>query len=99
MPTFLHIALRHFASATVLAGALAAIVGATAHAEPKAATKATDPPTLTTTIVYLTKDYQEPPPLSLVDKEVKDKGVQGARIALEEDNRTGRLLGQHYDLS
>ncbi len=98
MPTFLHIALRHFASATVLAGALAAIVGATAHAEPKAATKATDPPTLTTTIVYLTKDYQEPPPLSLVDKEVKDKGIQGARIALEEDNRTGRLLGQHYDL-
>ena len=55
-------------------------------------------PSLTTTIVYLTKDYQEPPPLSLVDKEVKDKGIQGARIALDEDNRTGRLLGQHYDL-
>ncbi|WP_072373109.1 ABC transporter substrate-binding protein [Hyphomicrobium sp. NDB2Meth4] len=55
-------------------------------------------PALTTTIVYLTKDYQEPPPLSLVDKEVKDKGIQGARIALDEDNRTGRLLGQHYDL-
>lgn len=55
-------------------------------------------PTLSTTIVYLGKDYQEPPPLSLVDKEVKDKGIQGARIALEEDNRTGRLLGQHYDL-
>ena len=55
-------------------------------------------PSLTTTIVYLTKDYNEPPPLSLVDKEVKDKGIQGARIALEEDNRTGRLLGQHYDL-
>ena len=55
-------------------------------------------PSLTTSIVYLTKDYLEPPPLSLVDKEVKDKGIQGARIALEEDNRTGRLLGQHYDL-
>ncbi len=66
-------------------------------AEPKAAQPG-DPPSLTTTIVYLTKDYQEPPPLSLVDKEVKDKGIQGARIALEEDNRTGRLLGQHYDL-
>ena len=60
-------------------------------AEPKAAQPG-DPPSLTTTIVYLTKDYQEPPPLSLVDKEVKDKGIQGARIALEEDNRTGRLL-------
>ena len=53
---------------------------------------------MTTTIVYLTKDYHEPPPLSLVDKEVKDKGIQGARIALEEDNRTGRLIGQHYEL-
>ncbi len=55
-------------------------------------------PSLTATIVYLTKDYREPPPLSLVDKEVKDKGIQGARIAIEENNRTGRLLGQHYDL-
>ena len=44
------------------------------------------------------RTINEPPPLSLVDKEVKDKGIQGARIALEEDNRTGRLLGQHYDL-
>lgn len=66
-----------------------------AKAEPKAGEQT---PALTTTIVYLTKDYQEPPPLSLVDKEVKDKGIQGARIALDEDNRTGRLLGQHYDL-
>ncbi|MFA5899800.1 MAG: ABC transporter substrate-binding protein [Hyphomicrobium sp.] len=55
-------------------------------------------PPLSTTIVYLTKDYEEPPPLSLVDKEVKDKGIQGARIALEEDNRTGRLIGHHYEL-
>ncbi len=68
-----------------------------AQAEPKRAAPDA-PPSLTTTIVYLTKDYNEPPPLSLVDKEVKDKGIQGARIALEEDNRTGRLLGQHYDL-
>jgi ABC transporter substrate binding protein (PQQ-dependent alcohol dehydrogenase system) len=97
VPAFLHFALRHAASAAVLASALAASLGATARAEPNAQ-KAADAPTLTTTIVYLTKDYQEPPPLSLFDKEVKDKGIQGARIALEEDNRTGRLLGQHYDL-
>jgi ABC transporter substrate binding protein (PQQ-dependent alcohol dehydrogenase system) len=55
-------------------------------------------PTLNTTIVYLGKDYQEPPPLSLVDKHVTDKGIQGARVALGEVNRTGRLIGQHYDL-
>jgi ABC transporter substrate binding protein (PQQ-dependent alcohol dehydrogenase system) len=68
-----------------------------ADAEPKRVTPDAAP-TLTTTIVYLTKDYKEPPPLSLVDKVVTDKGIQGARIALEENNRTGRLLGQHYDL-
>jgi ABC transporter substrate binding protein (PQQ-dependent alcohol dehydrogenase system) len=76
---------------------LLAAAGGRSLAEP-GAVQPGDPPSLTTTIVYLTKDYQEPPPLSLVDKEVKDKGIQGARIALEEDNRTGRLLGQHYDL-
>jgi ABC transporter substrate binding protein (PQQ-dependent alcohol dehydrogenase system) len=76
---------------------LLVVAGGRSLAEPKAAQPG-DPPSLTTTIVYLTKDYQEAPPLSLVDKEVKDKGIQGARIALEEDNRTGRLLGQHYDL-
>jgi ABC transporter substrate binding protein (PQQ-dependent alcohol dehydrogenase system) len=62
-----------------------------------AAGKATAPH-LVTTIVYLGKDYNEPPPLSLVDKDIKDKGIQGARIALEEDNRTGRLIGQEYKL-
>lgn len=79
--------------------ALAATAGFSlaVYAEPQQVAPAAAP-SLNTTIVYLTKDYEEPPPLSLVDKEVKDKGIQGARIALEEDNRTGRLLGQHYDL-
>jgi len=87
-------------SAWSAAAAFAALVMAAsaAHAEAPRRTVPSVPTSLTTTIVYLTKDYQEPPPLSLVDKEVKDKGIQGARIALEEDNRTGRLLGQHYDL-
>jgi ABC transporter substrate binding protein (PQQ-dependent alcohol dehydrogenase system) len=63
-------------------------------AEPATADKAL----LTTTIVYLGKDSDEPPPLSLVDKKVPDKGIQGARVALGEDNRTGRLIGQSYKL-
>jgi ABC transporter substrate binding protein (PQQ-dependent alcohol dehydrogenase system) len=79
-----------------LALVLLAVASAT-RAEPRATVQQAAP-SLTTTIVYLTKDYEEPPPLSLVDKEVKDKGIQGARIALEEDNRTGRLIGQHYEL-
>jgi ABC transporter substrate binding protein (PQQ-dependent alcohol dehydrogenase system) len=88
-------------AAVVIAAVASMLVGAffvgVAGAEPKRVMPDA-PPSLTTTIVYLTKDYREPPPLSLVDKEVTDKGIQGARIALEEDNRTGRLLGQHYDL-
>ncbi|MFD0987873.1 ABC transporter substrate-binding protein [Methyloligella solikamskensis] len=49
-------------------------------------------------ITYLTKDYKEPIPLSLMDKEIEDKGVAGARVAIEENNRTGGFLGQHFTL-
>lgn len=49
-------------------------------------------------ILYLTRAYEEPLPLSLVDKIIADKGQQGARIALEENNRTGQFLGQHFQL-
>lgn len=83
--------------AVVGAALLAVPIAVVAHAEPKRVTPE-GVPSLTATIVYLTKDYKEPPPLSLVDKEVTDKGIQGARIALEENNRTGRLLGHHYEL-
>ena len=72
------------------------LLAASVDAWPQAA--APDKPHLVTTIVYLGKDYDEPPPLSLVDKVVTDNGVQGARIALEENNRTGRLIGQDYKL-
>jgi ABC transporter substrate binding protein (PQQ-dependent alcohol dehydrogenase system) len=81
-----------------LAGAALLLAAGAAHAEPAAKPKAADKPHLMTTIVYLGKDYQEPPPLSLVDKHVTDKGIQGARIALGENNRTGRLIGQDYKL-
>jgi len=79
--------------------AMAWLAAGPANADPKStAARAGAPPTVNATIVYLTKDYREPPPLSLVDKVVTDKGIQGARIALEENNRTGRLIGQHYEL-
>lgn len=54
--------------------------------------------TLAVKIAYLGKAYAEPEPLSLVDKVVNDKGIQGARIGLIEDNMTGRLIGQAYTL-
>lgn len=91
------VALRSvYSSAFAYACAAVCILAVGAAARP--APKQGEPPSLTVTIVYLGKDYREPPPLSLVDKEVNDKGIQGARVALEEDNRTGRLIGQHYDL-
>lgn len=49
-------------------------------------------------IIYLGKKYDEPQPLSLVEKPLSDQGIQGARVALDEDNKTGRLIGQSYQL-
>ena len=49
-------------------------------------------------IGYLGKSYAEAEPLSLVDKIYTDKGIQGARIGITEDNMTGRLIGHDYKL-
>lgn len=54
---------------------------------------------LDTEIVYLGKAYAEAPPLSLLDKILTDEGVQGARLAVKENNMTGRLVDQHYALA
>jgi ABC transporter substrate binding protein (PQQ-dependent alcohol dehydrogenase system) len=48
------------------------------------------------TIHYLGKAYDEPPPLSLVDKILTDNGVQGARLAVVDNNKSGQFLGQEY---
>jgi ABC transporter substrate binding protein (PQQ-dependent alcohol dehydrogenase system) len=99
------IPLRKFAAAAFriavpasVALAMVALLPAYGQSAPVAGAPVSDKPVLTTTIVYLGKDYDEPPPLSLVDKKYTDKGIQGARIALGEDNRTGRLIGQKYEL-
>ncbi len=57
------------------------------------------PAPLQVDILYLGRQYVEPPPLSLLDKIVTDQGIQGARIALQENARTGRFLNQNYRLS
>ena len=54
--------------------------------------------TLSIRIAYLGKTYAEAEPLSLIDKIYTDKGIQGARVGLAEDNMTGRLIGQSYAL-
>ena len=49
-------------------------------------------------IVYLSKNYEEPPPLSLLEKILTDEGVAGARLGIEANNTTGTFLGQHFTL-
>jgi ABC transporter substrate binding protein (PQQ-dependent alcohol dehydrogenase system) len=55
-------------------------------------------PAIAIDINYVTKKYPEPPPLSLLDKVLTDEGVQGARVALKENNMTGRMLNHSYAL-
>lgn len=86
-----------FRAASLLAGLILLLVAALpASAVPEQAAGASA--ILETELVYLGRRYKEPPPLSLVDVIATDKGVQGARIALEENNTTGRLLKKHFNL-
>jgi ABC transporter substrate binding protein (PQQ-dependent alcohol dehydrogenase system) len=66
---------------------------------PAAASSAQTPTPVKVNILYIGRQYEEPPPLSLADKIITDKGIQGARIALQENARTGRFLNQDYHLS
>ena len=56
------------------------------------------PPAVDIKIHYLAKAYDEPPPLSLVDPILTDNGVQGARLAIADNNKSGAFLGQKYEL-
>jgi ABC transporter substrate binding protein (PQQ-dependent alcohol dehydrogenase system) len=49
-------------------------------------------------IAYLTQKVKELPPLSLVDPPTTDNGVMGARLAIEDNNTTGRFTKQHFTL-
>jgi ABC transporter substrate binding protein (PQQ-dependent alcohol dehydrogenase system) len=68
-----------------------------AAAIPEAPTEA-PPGALVTKVVFVGKRYPEPLPLSLLDKPLTDEGVQGARLGIKENNMTGRLLEQHFEL-
>lgn len=72
---------------------LASVAGAAEHAAPPAK------PALEVEIAYLGRDYAEPLPLSLVEPVITDKGVQGARLGIEDNMATGRFLGQNFRLT
>lgn len=83
------------AAAAILTGWLAAALPVRAAPESPSEAPAD---ALVTKILYLTKRYPEPPPLSLLDKILTDEGVQGSRLAINEINQTGRFLKQHFQL-
>ena len=49
-------------------------------------------------IVYLSKQYSEPPPLSQGEKIPLQNGIQGARVGLMDDNVAAHLLGREFEL-
>jgi ABC transporter substrate binding protein (PQQ-dependent alcohol dehydrogenase system) len=53
----------------------------------------------TINIAYLSQEQKVPPPLSNLDAFIKNKGVGGAELGIDDDNTTGEFTGQHYQLS
>ena len=49
-------------------------------------------------IMYLSKQYSEPPPLSQAEKIPLQNGIQGARVGLMDDNVGAHLLGREFEL-
>ena len=49
-------------------------------------------------IAYLTQEQNAPPPLSNLDVFIKNKGVIGAELGIDDDNTTGEFTGQHFNL-
>lgn len=54
------------------------------------------PPTLE--LVFLSQEREFPPPLANLDPHPADLGVQGARLAIADNNTTGRFLRQNFVL-
>ena len=52
----------------------------------------------TINIAYLTQEQNVPPPLSNLDVFIKNKGVIGAELGIDDDNTTGEFTGQHFNL-
>ena len=77
---------------------LLALIGFGARAADDTPPADAKPPAVKIVIHYLGKAYEEPVPLSLVDPILTDNGLQGARLAIQDNNKSGEFLGQEYDL-
>ncbi|WP_333873378.1 ABC transporter substrate-binding protein [Methylobacter sp.] len=52
----------------------------------------------TVNIAYFTQEQKVPPPLSNLDVFIKDKGVFGAQLAIDDNNTTGQFTKQQFVL-
>ena len=52
----------------------------------------------TINIAYLTQEQNVPPPLSNLEPFIKNKGVIGAELGLDDNNTTGEFTGQKFNL-
>jgi len=52
----------------------------------------------TINIAYLTQEQNVPPSLSNLDSFIKNKGVVGAELAINDNNTTGQFTGQQFTL-
>ncbi len=52
----------------------------------------------TINIAYLTQEQNVPPPLSNLDPFIKNKGVIGAELGIDDNNTTGEFTGQKFNL-
>lgn len=82
----------------IVAGTLALLLAATAGAVPTGAPASAKEGPLVTHYVYLGKLYREPPPLSLLEPVVDDKGLAGARLSNNQNNVAGQFLKQQFVL-
>jgi len=60
--------------------------------------RADAPGALKVSIAFLHEQVPEPIPLSLVEPVATDLGLAGARLAITDNNTTGRFLNQQYEL-
>jgi ABC transporter substrate binding protein (PQQ-dependent alcohol dehydrogenase system) len=56
------------------------------------------PPPPALELVFLTQAREVPPPLANLDPVPADRGAQGARLAIADNNTTGRFLRQNFTL-
>jgi ABC transporter substrate binding protein (PQQ-dependent alcohol dehydrogenase system) len=83
----------------VLRGALCALTAMAVAGGAYADYASALPAPATIDIIYLGKAYHEPLPLSLMEQDYADEGLMGARLGIEDDNRTGSFLGVKFNLT